>query len=586
MESESLSGHEILLSIAGGVALLLWATRMVRTGIMRAYGAELRRTIGRATESRVTAFAVGTGVAGLLQSSTATAILANSFAERGLLALAAGLAVMLGADLGSTLVVQVLSFDIGWASPALILLGVILFLSSSTAPKPRHLGRVLIGLGLLLLSLSLIVEASAPLRGSEALSSIIAPLARDPVLAVLLAAVLTWVAHSSVAIVLLIVSLASTGVVPPELGFALVLGANAGSGLIPLVLSFSGSRLTRRIPLGNLFFRVTGAVIVLPFVAALAPLVAMVEPEPARQIANFHTVFNLALAAVFLPLTGLIADVVEGLLPEAPGATGRIAPRHLDPAAVTNPPVALACATREVMRMADMVETMLREVIQVFDTTDEKQVARLAEMDDDIDALYEAIKLYLTKASSQALDQEDSARCIELITFTTNLEHIGDIIEKNLLELASKKIRNKLAFSEEGWKELTELHERVVKHMQLAMGVFVSREFNMARRLLAEKDEFRELERAANERHLDRLRGGQIETIETSALHLDILRDLKRIHSHLTSVAYPILETEGALRRSRLISSAESDSAETEADSEDPERVLPSRRSADQSSRA
>ena len=309
METESLSGHEVLLSIAGGVALLLWGTRMVRTGILRAYGPDLRRLIGRTTRNRLSAFAVGTGVTGLLQSSLATAMLANSFASRGLLTLSTGLAIMLGADVGSTLVVQVLSFDISWASPALILGGVIVFLSSS-APKAQHLGRVSIGLGLLLLSLSLIVGASAPLRGSDALESVLVPLASDPILAVLLAAILTWVAHSSVAVVLLIMSLAGTGVVPPALGLALVLGANIGSGIIPVMLTLSGGRANRRIPLGNLLFRVMGAIAVLPLVAWLAPLVAAVEADPARQIANFHTGFNLALAVVFLPLVGVMADVV------------------------------------------------------------------------------------------------------------------------------------------------------------------------------------------------------------------------------------------------------------------------------------
>ena len=572
-----MSGHEVILSIAGGVALLLWATRMVRTGIMRAYGPELRRLIGRTTRTRLSAFAVGTGVAGLLQSSTATALLANSFAGRGLLSLSAGLAIMLGADVGSTLVVQILSFDIGWASPALILTGVIFFLASSS-PKPQHMGRVMIGLGLLLLSLTLIVGASAPLRGSEALQSVLTPLANDPILAVLVAAILTWIAHSSVAVVLLIMSLATTGLVPPAVGFALVLGANIGGGIVPIMLTLSSTRPSRRIPLGNLLFRVVGAVAMLPFVALLTPLVAAIEAEPARQIANFHTAFNLALAVVFLPMAGVMAGLVERLLPDIDEDSGEIAPRYLDPSAVSTPAVALACATRELMRMADLVEVMLRGVIDAFQTSETKVIERLESLEDDVDALHEAIKLYLTEASREALDQRDSARCIELITFTTNLEHIGDIIDKNLLELAKKKILNQLTFSDQGWAELTELHDRVLKHMQLAMSVFVSRDVSMARRLLVEKDEFRELEREGRDKHLERLRRGLVQSIETSAVHLDILRDLKRIHSHLTSVAYPILESEGELRRSRLVTRVEDEAAETEADAQDTERAVPTRR--------
>ena len=547
-----MSGHELLLNIGGGVALLLWAARMVRTGILRAFGADVRRWLGRSTRSWPGAFAMGLGITGLLQSSTATAMLAVSFAARGLVAVAPALAIMLGADVGSTLVVQVLSFDIAWLAPVLILAGVICFMAGKV-PRARQIGRIILGLGLLLLSLQLIVGASEPLRESAALQSILQPLAADPILAVVLAAGLAWVAHSSVATVLLIMSLAMTGVLPLELAFALVLGANVGSGLIPFVLTLKSEPQARRIPLGNLLFRALGVAAVLPVIDVAAPYIAALGAEPARQIANFHTAFNLALAAVFLPLVGVMAGVTERLLParEDAGAAAR-RPRHLDETAIDTPPVALACATREVMRMADIVETMLRETIEVFRNDDEALLERLSDLDDDVDELHEAIKLYLTQVSRNVLDEADSKRCIEIITFTTNLEHIGDIVEKNLLELAHKKIRNRQHFSDEGWRELSELHARVLQNMQLAMSVFVSGDVATARKLLAEKERLRDLEREAGELHLKRLREGNIESIETSALHLDMLRDMKRVNSHLTAVAYPILEASGELRESRL----------------------------------
>ncbi len=546
-----MSGLELLLSIAGGAALLLWATRMVRTGITRAYGADLRRFLGRSTKNPFSAFAMGLGIAGLLQSSTATALLAVSFAGRGLLAIAPGLAIMLGADVGSTLVVQVLSFDISWLSPVFILAGVIAFMSTER-PMWRHLGRVSIGLGLLLLALTLIVGASESLRGSATLASIVAPLSNDPILAVLLAAILTWVAHSSVAMVLLFMSFTVAGVVPPLLGFALVLGANIGSGIVPVALTSSAGPRARRIPLGNLIFRAVGAFAVLWFLALLQPFIEMLGGNPARQIANFHTAFNIALALACLPLIGLMAAFTKRVLPADKKAAVGTRPKYLDMQAIDNPAVALPSATREVLRMAEVVETMLRDVMEVFRNDDARLAKQISDMDDDVDRLHEAIKLYLSRVSRNALDEEDSRRCIELITFTTNLEHIGDIIDKNLIEIGQKKIKKKLAFSEQGWKELVDMHVRVVDQMQLAMNVFVSGDVHIARQLLAQKERFRDLERASSERHLERLSSGRVESIESSALHLDILRDLKRINSHLTSVAYPILETEGELRPSRL----------------------------------
>ena len=581
-------GHEILLNIGGGVALLIWAARMIRTGILRAYGGVLRAVLARSTSNRFKGFAVGLAAAGLLQSATATALLAMSFAGRGLIATAPALAIMLGADVGSTLVVQVLSFDLSWFSPVMLLLGVLMFLAGRSAIW-RHLGRVAIGLGLMLLSLTLIVGASSGLRDSEGLQTVLMPLANDPILAVLLAALLTWLAHSSVAMVLLIVSLTAAGVVPLALGLAMVLGANIGSGLIPMAISLSDEPAARRIPLGNLLFRTAGALaalvlmmlalnrrlmpevagfmgggwqtglgrdvagLTLGLIGLVMPYLARIEADPARQIANFHTLFNLAVAFVFLPLIGPMARLTEKILP-TPAADDQAAgkPRHLDRTAIAAPTVALSCAAREVLRLADMVETMLRDVITVFARNDGRLLDELSDREDAVDALHEAIKLYLTDISREALVDEDGERFVELITFTTNLEHVGDIIDNSLLPSAQKKIKRRLEFTGEGWDELSGMHARALDQMRLAINVFISRDVAMARRLLADKERFRELEREAGERHLSRLQNGDVAAIETSSLHLDMLRDLKRIIAHVTSIAYPILDSEGELRKSRL----------------------------------
>jgi len=546
-----MSGHELLLNIAGGVALLLWATRLVRTGIMRAFGAEVRRVLGQSINNRLAAFGMGLGITALLQSSTATALLLISFAGRGLVAVAPGLVVTLGSYVGTTLIVQLLSFDISWLSPVLILTGVLAFFSTE-ARGPRQIGRIFVGLGLMLLSLQLIVTASNPLHQSEMLQSILQPLGDDPLLAVALAALLTWLSHSSIATVLFFMSLATAGVVPVPLSMALILGANLGSAIAPFVLSLKSGPEARRIPIVSLAFRLVGAVAALPFIHFAVAHIGELGGSPAREIANFHTLFNVALAFVFLPLVGVVGRLAERLLPKGAEVAGPAKPRYLDGMALEMPPVALAGATREVLRMADIVENMLKGTIEVFAKDDAKLAARICKLDDDVDALHEAIKLYLTELSRNLTDDADSKRCMDLLTFAINLEHIGDIIDKNLMELAQKKIRKRLSFSSDGWAELKELHGRVVNQMQLAMGVFVSSDLATARQLMREKEQFRTLEFQASEHHIDRLKSGRIESIESSALHLDILRDLKRINSHLTSVAYPILAASGELRASRL----------------------------------
>ena len=396
-----MAGHEILLHIAGGVALLLWSTRMVKTGLLRAFGTELRTLIARSTRQTSTAAVVGFGVTTALQSSTATAMLAVSFAGRGMIALAPALALMLGADLGSTMVVQFLSFDLYWLSPALLLLGVILFLTSGQ-PLRRQLGRVLVGLGLMLLALDLTVGATDQLRASPTLSNVLSSLGSEPVIAVLLGAGLAWMFHSSVALVLLTVGLAAGGLLKPEAAFPLVLGANIGSSIIPTILTLRSSSESRRIPLGNLLFRVSGVVICLPLLGYVTPLVAELGADPARQIANFHSLFSAAVLLAGLPLVGLMAKVTERLLPASEVELDD-GPRYLNKEAAQTPQLALACAKREALRMADITEQMLSKVVEAFKPQGQNAADELGELDDQLDQLHEAIKLYLMDISSDPL---------------------------------------------------------------------------------------------------------------------------------------------------------------------------------------
>jgi phosphate:Na+ symporter len=546
-----ISATQMLVNLLGSVALLLWGLRMVRTGVMRAFGAELRHSVGASLGNRFYALGVGLAVTVLLQSSTATALMAASFVGRGLVGAAPGLAAMLGADVGTSLVAQFLTLNIGWVSPVLILVGVTGFMVSRVT-RYRDLGRAAIGLGLILLSLGLIVGLSQPMRQSWLLAEVLSALGGEPLLAVLLAALLTWLAHSSLAIVLLVASLAAAEVVALPLAFALVLGANLGGALPALVATAGSKPEARRVPLGNLIFRAIGVLAAIWAIDLAAPYVAALQADPTRQVVNFHTAFNLALATLFIFFIGPIAALCKRFLPDAEAPTDARAARYLDAESVDTPAIALACAARETMRMADTVEVMLRRTIDVLRVNDRKLATEIEQMDDIVDALYEAIKLYLTEVSRNALDGPESRRYLEIISFTTNLEHVGDIVDKNLMELAAKKIRNKLQFSEEGFREIEWLHAQIMEHLRIAMSVFISGEVKVARRLIEEKVRFRDAERQAAERHMDRMRAGRLETIETSALHLDVLRDLKRINSHLTAVAYPILETTGELRASRL----------------------------------
>ncbi len=543
--------------------MLLWGLHMVLTGVLRAFGPDLRRFLGTALGNRFTAFATGLGLTALLQSSTATGLMTTSLTADGMIGLVPALAIMLGANVGTTLIVQLLSFDISAAAPVLFVIGLITFRVGGSS-LTRALGRIAIGLGLILLALHILLDTLAPAEQAPAAQALLAAITNDPVLCIVIAAALTWAAHSSVAVVLLVMSLAYSQFVTPDASLALVLGANLGSAINPLIEGGSrGDPASRRLPAGNFINRLFGVVIVLPFLAPIAREMTAWQPNPTKMVAEFHMAFNVALALAFIGLLDGEARLLQRLLPEKKQPADAAAPRYLDDAALETPPLALANAARETLRMGDTVEAMLRDVMTALMTNDRKLLSEVARSDDTVDKLNAAIKLYITKLTRDSLDDREGHRAMEIISFTINLEHIGDIIDKNLCEIAAKKIKRRYQFSPEGAAELTDFHKRVCECLQAAFGVFMTGDVEAARKLLRQKSELRRAELAAADRHFERLREGRAESLETTSLHLDVLSDLKRIHSHICSVAYPVLQAAGELpaRETATDESARSDTA-------------------------
>jgi len=540
-----------LIDLAGAIALLLWGLHMVQSGIQRAFGPNLRRFLGRTLGDRWRAFLAGLGVTAVLQSSTATGLMAASFAAGGLVDLVPALAIMLGANLGTTLIVQVLSFDIGRVAPLFVLIGVILF-RKSLQSRTRDLGRVAIGLGLMLLALQLLLALITPYEDVPSLRLLMGAIATQPVIDVILAAALTWAAHSSVATVLLIASFAAKGVIPPHAAFALVLGANVGAALIPLLESSgNGDPAAKRLPVGNLLNRAIGCVLGLLLLDWVGPVIVRFEPDPARAAADFHTLFNLATAVLFLPLLEPFAWGLARLLPARAAPSDPSRPVYLDEATRETPALALAGAAREALRMADVTEAMLRGALDALDRGDRKQLAATKGLDNVLDRLNGAIKAYLTALDPDSLDEQDNRRLGEILAFITNLEHAGDIVEKGLIAIAAKRLKRGLAFSVEGQAEIRMMLERLAMNVQAAAAVFMTEDARAARQLLHEKEVFRDLEARATEAHFARIRAGRVESVETSALHLDVLRDMKRINAHLAAAAYPVLDNLGELLPSR-----------------------------------
>jgi phosphate:Na+ symporter len=549
-------GTLVLLDLMGGVALLLWGLHMVQSGTMRAFGPDLRRLLSKALLNRFAAFGAGAGLTALLQSSTATGLMTASFAAEGVVGLVPALAIMLGANVGTTLIVQVLSFNIAAVAPVLFVVGLVAFRAGAQS-RIKDLGRVAIGLGLMLLALHILIDSLAPAEDAPAVRALLRSITGDPVLCIVIAAAVTWAAHSSVATVLLTMSLAYSSFVTPAAAMALVLGANLGSAVNPL---FEGGRradpASYRLPAGNLLNRLAGVVLFTPFLPMIAAKFPEVQPDMAKMTAEFHIAFNLALAIIFMPLLDPLAWLLSKMFTARAQVGDPSAPRYLDDNELETPALAVADAARETLRMGDTVEVMLREVMGALMSNNRTTVVEVSRMDNIVDRLDEAIKLYVTKLTRGSLDDREGRRAMEIISFAINLEHVGDIIDKNLCEVAGKKIKRKLQFSTEGATELAAFHKRVLESLKIALAVFMSGDVAQARKLIAEKAELRNAALGAADRHLERLREGRPETLETTSLHLDVLRDLKRIHSHICTVAYPVLEAAGEMPAAEV---AESD---------------------------
>lgn len=541
-----------LLDFAGAAALLLWGVHMVQTGVMRAFGGRLRNVLARALANWRRAFIAGVGVTALLQSSTATALMVTGFAAAGLVSLSSALSVMLGANVGTTLIVQVLSFDVSVVGPILILIGVVLFMRFTA--QRRDFGRVLIGLGLVMLALHQLVALLGPIMDDPAAKPVLTYLGDNVVLATFVAAVLAWAAHSSVAVVLLAMSLAAEGTAPLAACLAFVLGANLGTAINPLLEGAArGNPAAKRVPIGNLFTRAVGAFAVLAAFPYVVQGMTALDADPARAVANFHTLFNVALAAIFLPLTGPMATALKRVLPQSAAQDDPGAPLYLNRADLETPSLAIGAATREALRLSETLEAMLTGLKAALTHNDRQQIGEVKRLDDVLDRLNTAIKDYVFSIDPSKMSEGDIARSARVASFSINMEQAGDLVDRNLLGLMTRRVKRGLSFSPEGEAELARLIDRLLVNVRTAAAVFLAGDAEGARMLAGEKAAFRAAEEEAQTRHFERLRSRDPETIETSSLHLDALRDLKQVNAHLVeAAAYPLLRASGALLSTRI----------------------------------
>jgi phosphate:Na+ symporter len=539
-----------VLGLLGAIALFLWGTHMAQTGVQRALGPRLRHVLGLTLSNRVKAFFAGIGLTLLLQSSTATCLMAASFTANGMVDLLPAMAVMLGANVGTALIVQVLAFDVAVISPVLVLGGFLLFRRAQDSLW-HDLGRALIGLGLMLLALHQMLGILTGVEIAPEFRAAIGIVAAVPALGFILAALAAWGVHSSVAVVLLIISLATAGALPLDVAFIAVLGANLGTAINPLLEAGATTPEARRLPMGNLLNRVVGIAIAL---LLIGPAASWLRPllSPAHAVAAFHLGFNLVLALAFLPLLKPAQRALQRMLPARP-TVNPAAPLYLDRSARETPLVALGGAAREALRLADVLEEMLHGAHDALVKSDRRLIEETRQRDDILDGLNTAIKRYLTSIDPEGLNEDDQRRLNQILVFAMNIEQAGDVIDRNLLPHVSKRLKRGLIKGESD-AELAQLMDRLVLNLRTAASLFMTDDARVARQLAEEKVAFRRAEREAVAVHFDVMRADRTGEGMQSAIHLDLLRDMKLINSLIVAAAaYPVLDRAGELLPTRLV---------------------------------
>ncbi|MGG7648738.1 phosphate:Na+ symporter [Pseudomonas frederiksbergensis] len=531
-----------LLNLLSAVALLIWGTHIVRTGILRVYGSNLRHVIGRNMSKRWLAFISGIVVTAMVQSSNATAMLVTSFVGQGLMALTPALATMLGADVGTALMARVLTLDLSWLSPLLIFLGVIFFLSRKQT-RAGQMGRVSIGLGLIILALQLIVEAAAPITQAQGVKVIFASLTGDILLDALVGALFAMVSYSSLAAVLLTATLAGAAVISLPVAIGLVIGANIGSGILAFLSTSMQNAAGRQVALGSLLYKLIGLLLIIPVLEPLVHWIDSLDFSPQEMVIGFHLLYNTTRCLILLPSVGPMAKFCAWVLPERPQINGTAKPRHLDPTALVTPSLALANAARETLRIGDLIDNMLEAMLDVLHGKQTAVTQEMRRLTDDVESLYGAIKLYLAQMPREDLSEQDSRRWAEIIELAINLKLASDLIERMLRKVQQQKTSQRRSFSEAGLEELAGLHSQLISNLRLGLSVFLSADKESARQLLREKRRFRAQERRLAHAHVSRLQRKIMQSIETSSLHLELIADMKRLNSLFCSSAYVVLET-------------------------------------------
>ncbi|MEG6615844.1 Na/Pi cotransporter family protein [Peptococcaceae bacterium 1198_IL3148] len=532
----------IALNLVGGMGLLLYGMYIMSEGLQKIAGLKLRTVLSTLTQNRLVGLLIGAIVTIIFQSSTATTVILVGLTSASIISLRQTLPVILGSDIGTTVTAQLIALKVTEIALPIVGIGATIIFFCKRE-KYKRIGQVLIGFGLLFLGLKIMSDTMYPLRDDPFFKDMLMQMSNWPLLAMVLAAIFTFLMHSSAATIGIIMVLAMQGLVSIHSAVYLLFGANIGTSFTAVLSSLGSTREAQRVALAHFMFKFAGVLLFLPFVSLFADLVTWITPNsPGFQVANVHTIFNISVALIFLPFTAKFAKLLEFIVPEKQTTSQEIRPKYLDESLITTPSIAIGMAQKEIMRITDLVTDMVMRCDNLFKQYTETLAEEVLDKEDKVDMLSEATNVYLTKLMRQPLSKEEFNQCMGFVNIVKDYEHIGDVIEKNIIYLAESKHANNSEFSPDGHREITVMLHKLIEMLQVVNTAIVTNNCYLTERAKELHEEIVDMEFRFRMSHFARMQMGGKESENTSSIFLDLINSYLRIADHLNNVTISLAD--------------------------------------------
>lgn len=534
----------ILISLIGGLGLFLYGISVMGDGLQKSTGPKLEKAIGLLTSNKLMGVLVGAVVTGIIQSSGATTVMVVGFVNAGIMSLYQAIGVIMGANIGTTVTAQLVSFDVSILSSVALGIGIVLYMiGSKSKPKLKNISEILIGFAILFIGMNFMKDALAPLSEYEAFKNALAYLAKYPILALIAGFLLTTILQSSSASMGILIALSSQGLMPLSAALPVLYGDNIGSCTTSLLSSLGANRNAKRAATMHLCFNILGTILfMLVLNIPIRMIVEYIDPnDTARQIANAHTLFNLVNVAILLPFSKYIVKLVMFLIPEKPEEKeGKNTTKYIDGRMLETPAIAYANIIREALRMGLKAKESYTSAVLGVTKRSQKDIDNTFEKEKLINKEQKKIISYLIKLSNKSLD-EKMRMSVDLLFHTVNdIERIGDLSE-NVAELAEGCLKNNVNISLEGIKEIENFYSQALKTYELALESMKENNVDLANRSLESEEEVNKLDKKYREEHMHRLNNNQC-TIDSGVVYLDLLTNIERISDHAVSIAKRVIK--------------------------------------------